>query len=84
MASVYQMCKSGNTVVFTEDGGTVINMKTGNRLPITQRNGAYEVNMWVPAHKEDEEHRTDRVDALLKVQEASGENQINMDFIRRG
>ena len=40
LASVYQMCRSGNTVVFNEKGGTVINRSTGKRFPIEQRNGA--------------------------------------------
>ena len=77
------MCTSGNIVVFTDDGGTVINLKTGNRLPITQKNGGYEMNMWVPANKE-EERRTGEANAPSKVQEVNEEDQINVDFIRRG
>ena len=52
LASVYQMCRSGNTVVFNAKGGTDINRSTGKRFPIDQRSGAYEINMWVPASKE--------------------------------
>ena len=54
LASVYQMCKSGNKVIFDERGGMVINKVSGKIMPIEVNNGAYEINMWVPAVKDKE------------------------------
>ena len=80
LASVFQMCSSGNTVMFNGQGGKGINDKTGRIIPIELKNGAYEISLWVPASK-------DRGKEVRQAEEPSrimSNNEINMDFIRHG
>ena len=48
LASVFQICKSGNAVVFDQHGGAIINSRTRQSIPIRVRNGSYEMDMWLP------------------------------------
>ena len=51
LGSVYHMVKSGNTVIFHEGGGEIRNNHSGRVIPIKERSGSYEVDLWVPANK---------------------------------
>ena len=82
LASVYQMCKSGNKVIFTEEGGVIINKGTGQKLPIAQRNGAYEINMC--AGKDRERKDDQKSMEIHQATRNASEDQIDMDFIRQG
>ena len=45
------MVKSGNTITFHANGGEVKNNRSGNVIPILERNGSYGVDLWVPSGK---------------------------------
>ena len=80
LASVFQMCRSGNTVMFNGQGGKVVNDKTGKIIPIELKNGAYEISLWVPASQ-------DKGKEIRQGEDSSRfrpSNEINMDFIRHG
>ena len=46
------MTKSGNTITFHENGGDIENNWSGKFIPIMERNGSYEVDLWVPSGKD--------------------------------
>ena len=48
LGSVYRMLKSGNKVHFEPGLCYIEHIKTGKRTPIIERNGAFEVGLWVP------------------------------------
>ena len=77
LASVYQMCKSGNIVAFNSQGGAIINPTTGKKIPIKLRNGSYEMDMWMP--KSCDTGQDTGQDSNSRAVE-----ELSMDFIRRG
>ena len=84
LASVYQMCRSGNKVIFTEEGGTIINKRTGQKIPIDQRNGAYEFNMWVPANKDKDKDHKEKEQNEVIANDSEDQANMDMNFIRQG
>ena len=58
------------------------NIKTGKEIPIVERNGSYEVDLWVEAERKGRskfEH-DNRFQVLAETEE---EEEITMDFIRQ-
>ena len=51
LGSVYRMTKEGNKVVFEDGNNYIFNKRTGRRIDLEERNGAYVFNLWAPAAK---------------------------------
>ena len=47
LISVARMCEMGNQVIFGVSGGVIRNLKSGNDIPFTKRDGVYVFHMWV-------------------------------------
>ena len=83
LGSVRSMLASGNQVIFDPNPGKsmIKNIKTGKEIPIVERNGSYEVDLWVEADKRNRsrfEH-----DNRFQVLAETEEEEITMDFIRQ-
>jgi len=48
LISVTYLTKAGNKVVLGENGGEIINEKTGRKVKIQRKGGVYVLRMWVP------------------------------------
>ena len=48
LMSVYQVLLAGNTVHFEAGNSYIENVWTGNRTPIIERHGSFEIGLWVP------------------------------------
>ena len=48
LGSVHQMVRAGNCVHFESGNCYIQHMQTGQRTPIEERNGTFEVGIWVP------------------------------------
>ena len=49
LGSVHHIVKSGNTVVFSKKGNWFMNDQTREKIMIRDRNGSYEIDLWVPS-----------------------------------
>ena len=47
LASIGQICDGGNEVLFRQDGGDVINLKTGKRTPFRRVGNVYVMDAWI-------------------------------------
>ena len=47
VGSVLQMVKAGNRVHFERDNCYIENVRTGKRTLMQERNGAYEIGVWI-------------------------------------
>lgn len=47
LRSVRKTCDAGNMVVFDNEGSYVMNKRTGATTKIWERNGVYEIDLWV-------------------------------------
>ena len=54
IASVSELTKSGHRVVFDTSGSYIQNKRTGRYIKVFERNGVYEVPMWVKRPKKEE------------------------------
>ena len=45
--SVLRLTKDGNEVIMREDGGEIVNLATGKRIPLFQHNGVYYLKLQV-------------------------------------
>ena len=77
------MLASGNQVIFDPNPGRsmIKNIKTGKEIPIVERNGSYEVDLWVEADRKSRsrfEH-----DNRFQVLAETEEEEVTMDFIRQ-
>ena len=84
LGSVRSMLAAGNQVIFDPTPGKnmIKDIKTGKEIPIKERNGSYEVDLWVEANKKVKskfEH-DNRFQALAETEQ---EEEMNMDFIRQ-
>ena len=84
LGSVYHMVKSGNRVEFNEKGGKIINVKTGQEIPIHERGGSYEIDLWI--HAKESETREgigtgNKYQALVR-EDDSDDDDDSGDFIR--
>ena len=52
LISASQMAASGNSVVFNQQGGTIVHEKSGRRTVLHKRGGIYVLRMWVPESPE--------------------------------
>ena len=48
LGSVHQMIKAGNRVHFESGLCYIEHIRTGKRTPIVEKNGTFEVGIWVP------------------------------------
>ena len=48
LGSVHQMIRAGNRVHFESGLCYIEHIKTGKRTPIVEKNGTFEVGIWVP------------------------------------
>ena len=48
MFQTAQLAASGNSVVFNQQGGTIVHEKSGRRTVLHKRGGIYVLRMWVP------------------------------------
>ena len=51
LMSVYQVLLAGNTVHFESGNSYIDNGWTGNRTPIIEKQGSFEIGLWVPKTK---------------------------------
>ena len=82
LGSVRSMLAAGNQVIFDPNPGKsmIRNIKTGKEIPIKERNGSYEVDLWVEADKKSRS----RFEHENRFQElAETEEDMTMDFIRQ-
>ena len=49
LISASQLAASGNNVVFTKTGGTIVYEQSGKRTLLHKRGGIYVLRMWIPA-----------------------------------
>ena len=47
LASVGQVCDGGNEVIFRQDGGEIVNLKTGKRTPFRRVGNVYVMDAWI-------------------------------------
>ena len=47
--SVLRFTKEGNQVILREDGGEIVNDRTGKKIPFFQQNGVYYLRLQVTA-----------------------------------
>jgi len=47
-----QLAASGNSVVFNQQGATIVHEKSGRRTVLHKRGGIYVLRMWVPGSPE--------------------------------
>ena len=47
LASVAKICDRGNVVVFTQEGGHILNLTTGVQTEFARENGVYSLDTWV-------------------------------------
>ena len=94
LGSVSHMLKTGNKVVFEEGNSRILHKKTGHVIPMREKNGSFEVDLWLPRaprpavtevhnkykglEEEDEEEKEE------EGEKNDDEPVISMDFIRRG
>ena len=52
LISASQLAASGNSVVFNQQGGTIVHEKSGRRTVLHKRGGIYVLRMWVPENLE--------------------------------
>ena len=67
LASIGQICDGGNEVLFRQDGGDVINLKTGKRTPFRRVGNVYVMDAWIEK-PHDSKNNNDM--------------EVDMDFIR--
>ena len=48
LMSVYQVLRAGNSVHFEVSNCYIKNQRTGNRIPIVEKQGSFEIGLWVP------------------------------------
>ena len=48
LGSVYQMIQAGNSVHLEVGYCYISNQRTGRRTPIQEKNGTFEISVWVP------------------------------------
>ena len=48
LGSVYQMMRAGNSVHLEAGNCYMSNLRTGRRTPIREKNGTFEISIWVP------------------------------------
>ena len=70
------MLRAGNRVHFESGNCFIEHVKTGKRTPIEERNGTFEVGVWVPKARQ----RANRVTATKR---ASVEEPSNLSFVRQ-
>ena len=46
------MVASGHKVIFSEEGGEIIHVKSGRRTALHKRGGIYVLRMWIPESPE--------------------------------
>ena len=63
LASVLQICKSGNIVVVDDNGGIIMNKATRKIMPIELRDGSYELETWIP-RKNSQDSKDNHMDFL--------------------
>ena len=51
LMSVYQVLRAGNSVHFEIGNCYIKNQRTGNRIPIVEKQGSFEIGLWVPKSK---------------------------------
>ena len=51
LASVGQICDGGNEVLFRQDGGDIINLRTGIRTPFRRIGNVYVMDAWIEKSK---------------------------------
>ena len=49
LISASQLAASGNNVVFSKTGGTIVHEQSGKRTLLHKRGGIYVLRMWIPA-----------------------------------
>ncbi len=85
LAAVIKMVKNGNRVVFDDDGtgnGTgsyIENKKTGKRIMINEKNGAYVFRMWIKVNKKDEKEIEGKTIQIGQVEEMHPLNGQDLD-----
>ena len=52
LGSVNQMLKAGNRVHFESGNCYIESVRTGKRIPIAEKNGTFELGVWVPKSRE--------------------------------
>ena len=90
LGSVHHMIKNGNQVVFDSQGSYVRNKQTGQILEIQNRDGSFELDLWVQEGEKDNEYN-DEQGTLRKGQrytelideEEQEEDSMNVDFLRQ-
>ena len=83
LGSVHQMLRAGNVVHFEPDNCYVQHMQTGAKTLIEEKNGTFEVGVWVripgsPVQK------TGSTIATANRFQALQEEELNADFTRQG
>ena len=84
LGSVYHMVKSGNRVEFNEKGGTIVNVKTGQEIPIHERGVSYEIDLCIQAKESAAQEGIgtgNRFQALVEQDNSCGDDDSG-DFIR--
>ena len=86
LGSVLHICKSGNRVIFDAGGGVIINKKTQRWIPIHERRGGYEIDLWIRGA--DGEGRSPEAEHTkpgnrFHVLRETHDEEIDMYFIRR-
>ena len=75
LASVGQICDGGNEVLFRQDGGDVINLKTGKRTPFRRLGNVYVMDAWIEKPKKP-------VEVSANKSWADPDGDVNMGFSR--
>ena len=61
--SVYQVLRAGNRVHFEIGNCYIENQWTGSRIPIVEKQGSFEIGLWVPKSEKQVEQVTDQPNA---------------------
>ena len=89
LGSVMHMVKAGNRLVFDSQGSFMQNKITGQTLKIHERNGGFEMDLWIeeckkPKVKEESAVRKgQRYCELIESDEDEDEDELDMDFVRQ-
>ena len=99
LGSVRSMIQAGNRVIFGTEGCMILNKKTGKEIPMHQRNGGFEIDLWVEKGESRETNESGEDTTRTKFahkntyqmiaeetgREGDGEEDptLTMDFIRQ-
>ena len=81
LGSVYQMIKAGNKVHFESGLCYIEHIRTGERTPMIEKNGAFEVGIWVPRACAKQSQQADHQSAKSVI-ESCPRGTLNPSFRR--